>query len=138
MKTQNGQQGFTLVEMIGVVALLAILTAGAIVGLMQQRNNANMGKLLQCLSANDQAKQSWQMFNPGAAFPPDEPSRWAAITVYLNTTATQLSPVNTNGFNAYSGFIPSQQYQVEINGVNQPCQAQAAAGGSVTPIIRPL
>ena len=138
MKTQNGQQGFTLVEMIGVVALLAILTAGAIVGLMQQRNNANMGKLLQCLCGIDQAKQSWQMFNPGAAFPPDEPSRWAAITVYLNTTATQLSPVNTNAFNAYSGFIPGQQYQVEINGVNQPCQAQAVAGGSVTPIIRPL
>jgi len=47
-----------LIEMVGVVALLGILTAGAVVGLMQQRDNAEMNKVLQCLSAIDQAKQT--------------------------------------------------------------------------------
>jgi prepilin-type N-terminal cleavage/methylation domain-containing protein len=138
MKKNFQKKGFTLVEMIGVVALLSILTAGAVVGLMQQRSNTSMGKLLQCLSAVDQAKQSWQMFNPNATFPSDEPSRWSAISVYLNTSAVQVSPVSTYGYNSYNGFFPSTQYLVLINGINTPCQAQAVVNGSVTSITRPL
>jgi len=138
MEKNFKKRGFTLVEMIGVVALLSILTAGAIVGLMQQRSNTSTGKLLQCLSAVDQAKQSWQMFNPNATFPSDEPSRWSAISVYLNTSAVQVSPVSTYGYNSYNGFFPGTQYLVQINGINTPCQAQVVASGAATSITRPL
>ena len=129
---------FTLIEMVGVVALLSILTAGAVIGLKQQRANAEMNKLLQCLSAIDQAKQSWQAFNPSGTWPADEGSRWTAIAGYLYTTATLVSPVNSNGYNAFNGFIPDPTYQVWIQGVTQPCQAQRVVGGTITPISRPL
>ena len=124
--------------MIGVVALLGILTAGAIVGLMQQRSNTSMGKLLQCLSAVDQAKQSWQMFNPNAAFPSDEPSRWSAISVYLNTSAVQVISGKHLRVQRYNGFHPRPQYLVQINDINTPCQAQVVASGAATSITRPL
>ena len=124
--------------MVGVVALLSILTAGAVVGLMQQRDNAEMNKVLQCLSAIDQAKQSWLAFSTSDTWPADEASRWAAIAGYLYTTSTMVSPVNSNSYNAFIGFIPDPTYQVWIQGVTQPCQAQQVVGGTITPITRPL
>ena len=127
-----------MIEMVGVVALLGLLTAGAVVGLMQQRSNAEMNKLIQCLSAIDQAKQTWLAFSTTNTWPADEPSRWAAITNYLNTGATMVSPVNTSGYNSFNGFIPDQKYQVSIQGIIQPCQAQQVVGGTVTLITRPL
>jgi prepilin-type N-terminal cleavage/methylation domain-containing protein len=137
MKTPS-RKAFTLIEMVGVVALLGILTAGAVVGLMQQRDNAKMNKVLQCLSAIDQAKQTWLAFSTTNLWPADEPSRWAAIRGYLNTTSTMVSPANNNSYNAFNGFLPDQKYQVWIQGVTQPCQAQQVVGGTITPITRSL
>ena len=111
MKTPS-RKAFTLIEMVGVVALLGILTAGAVVGLMQQRDNAEMNKVLQCLSAIDQAKQTWLAFSTTNLWPADEPSRWAAISGYLNTTSTMVFPANNNSYNAFNGFLPDQKYQV--------------------------
>ena len=137
MKTPS-RKAFTLIEMVGVVALLGILTAGAVVGLMQQRDNAEINKVLQCLSAIDQAKQTWLAFSTTNLWPADEPSRWAAISGYLNTTSIMVFPANNNSYNAFNGFLPDQKYQVWIQGVTQPCQAQQVVGGTITPITRPL
>ena len=58
------QRGFTLAEIIVVVALLAILGTGALVGLKRSRDNTALRKTVQNLSAIDLAKQTWQRFTP--------------------------------------------------------------------------
>jgi prepilin-type N-terminal cleavage/methylation domain-containing protein len=72
------QRGFTLAEIIVVVALLAILGTGALVGLKRSRDNTALRKTVQNLSAIDLAKQTWQRFHPNGTWPTNELDRWSA------------------------------------------------------------
>ena len=85
MKKNFKKRGFTLVEMIGVVALLIDPDRRRHCWIDAAAEQHQHGQALQRLSAVDQAKQSWQMFNPNATFPSDQPSRWSAISVYFET-----------------------------------------------------
>jgi len=130
-------RAFTLVEILGVLVILIVLTTGAIVGLKRQRENAHLDKLLLCLSAVDQAKQSWVLFHPGDAWPTDEPSRWSAISKYLNSSAFPISPTSS-GYNSYNGFFPSTNFQVQIGEASAPSQAVYSENGSSVAVNRPL
>jgi type II secretory pathway pseudopilin PulG len=135
MPKANSRSAFTLVEMVGIVALLAILTAGAVVGLKHQRENTELGKVLQCLSAVDQAKQTWLLFHPHDTWPTIEASRWAAIRGYLNSKALIMGTASLDSYNSYDSFLPTPNYKLWIKDVNEPCRGQSVEG--VT-IVRPL
>lgn len=106
MRQSRLQRGFTLAEIIVVVALLAILGTGALVGLKRQRDNAAFRKTVQNLNAIDLAKATWQKFHPDAIWPANELDRWSAIAGYLNLSATAIEIPAGSGYYSMPGFTP--------------------------------
>ena len=92
------QRGFTLAEIIVVVALLAILGTGALVGLKRSRDNTALRKTVQNLSAIDLAKQTWQRFHPNDTWPANELDRWSAVAQHLNLTGTAVETPAGSGY----------------------------------------
>lgn len=100
------QRGFTLAEIIVMVALLAILGTGALVGLKRQRDNAALRKTVQNLNAIDLAKATWQKFHPDGSWPANEVDRWSAVASYLNLSETPAESPSGSGFYSVQGFSP--------------------------------
>ncbi len=127
------QRGFTLVEIIVVVALLAILGTGALVGLKRQRDNAAFRKTVQNLNALDLAKATWQKFHPDAIWPANELDRWSAIAGYLNLSdpATETPP--GSGYYSVPGFTP-EGHTYRVGTIAEPAEGKCI-GVSIT---RPL
>lgn len=132
------RKAFTLVELVAVVALLSLLTMGAVLGLKKQKENSDFNKALQCLGAIDQAKQSWQMFHPNETWPTNEGDRWTSITLYLKTSTAMVNPIDNTGFNALDGFFPSQNFKVQLGNVGDPCKGEYIFNGTTTVINRPI
>lgn len=126
-----------MIELVAVVAILSLLTMGAVLGLKRQRENTDFNKTLQCLSAVDQAKQTWVMFHPGAPWPTDEPGRWSAVSYYLKSTASIVNS-STNGFNVYNGFLPSEKFLMQIDDAMVPSSAEFVGDTGTVPIVRPV
>lgn len=106
MRLVRLQRGFTLAEIIVVVALLAILGTGALIGLKRQRDNAAFRKTVQNLSAIDLAKSTWQKFHPDDTWPANEIDRWSAIAGYLNLSETATETPAGGGYYSVQGFTP--------------------------------
>lgn len=106
MRLVRLQRGFTLAEIIVVVALLAILGTGALIGLKRQRDNAAFRKTVQNLSAIDLAKATWQKFHPDDTWPANEIDRWSAIAGYLNLSETATETPAGGGYYSVQGFTP--------------------------------
>ena len=100
------QRGFTLAEIIVVVALLAILGTGALVGLKRSRDNTALRKTVQNLSAIDLAKQTWQRFHPNDTWPANELDRWNAVAQHLNLTGAAVETPPGSGYYYWDGFTP--------------------------------
>lgn len=106
MRQNRLQRGFTLAEIIVVVALLAILGTGALVGLKRQRDNAALRKTVQNLNAIDLAKATWQKFHPDDNWPPNELDRWNTIAGYLNLSEPAAETPVGSGYYSMPGFTP--------------------------------
>ena len=115
----NHRAGFTLVELVAVVALLAILGTGALLGLKHHRESANFRKVVRDLNAIDLAKQTWQTFHPDDSWPTNETERWGLITNYLGTTATGTEAPIGSGYLYYEGYTP-QGFSYQIGGLTNP------------------
>jgi len=115
----NHRVGFTLVELVAVVALLAILGTGALLGLKHHRESANFRKVVRDLNAIDLAKQTWQTFHPADSWPTNETERWGHITNYLGTTATGTEAPIGSGYLYYEGYTP-QGFSYQIGGLTNP------------------
>ena len=129
------KKAFNLIELTAVVVLLTLLSTGAIIGLRKQREAVNSSKLLQCLDAIDQAKQTWRVFNPQATWPDNEAQRWQELQTFLKADASIKPPVATDDYNKYTGFLPDAKYSIWIRGVNEPCRAKK---GIYIILARPL
>jgi type II secretory pathway pseudopilin PulG len=126
-----------MIELVAVVAILSLLTMGAVLGLKRQRENTDFNKTLQCLSAVDQAKQTWVMFHPNDTWPTDEPGRWSAVSYYLKSTASIVN-ASTNGFNVYNGFLPSEKFLMQIDDAMVPSSAEFVGDTGTVPLVRPV
>jgi prepilin-type N-terminal cleavage/methylation domain-containing protein len=117
------QRGFTLAEIIVVVALLAILGTGALVGLKRSRDSTALRKTVQNLSAIDLAKQTWQRFHPNDTWPASELDRWSAIAQHLNLAGAAVEMPPGSGYCSWDGFTP-EGYAYRIGSLAEPAGGQ--------------
>ena len=133
MRGNRFQRGFTLAEIIVVVALLAILGTGAMVGLKQSRDNAALRRTVQNLNAIDLAKQTWQRFHPNDTWPATEPGRWSALAGQLNLTGTPVETPASSGYYNLDGFVPAG-HGYHVGSLTEPASGQCNG----VQITRPL
>lgn len=133
MRQSRLQRGFTLAEIIVVVALLAILGTGALVGLKRQRDNAAFRKTVQNLNAIDLAKATWQKFHPDAVWPVNELDRWSAIAGYLNLSETATETPAGSGYYSVPVFTP-EGHTYRVGTIAEPSEGKCD-GARIT---RPL
>jgi len=96
MGTRKKEQGFTLVEIMIVVAIIALLAAIAIPNLLRARMTSNDALAKATLRAMSTAAESFGTANNGN-FPADEAALTGATPPYLNVPYCANSPIA--GFN---------------------------------------
>lgn len=133
MRRLRLQGGFTLAEIIVVVALLAILGTGALIGIKRQRDNAAFRRTVQNLSAIDLAKATWQKFHPDDTWPATEIDRWSAIASYLNLSETATETPAGSGYYSVQGFSP-EGHTYRVGTLAEPADGKCV-GANIT---RPL
>src|SRR5882757_8395636 len=92
MRTRKMQQGFTLVEIMIVVAIIALLEAIAIPNLLRAKMTSNDALAKATLRAMSTAAESFGTANNGN-YPANEAALTGATPPYLNTAYCALSPV---------------------------------------------
>lgn len=116
-----------------VVALLAILGTGAVMGFKRARDNAAFRKTVQNLNAIDLTKQTWQRFHPDDIWPATEAERWAAVAGCLQLSGTAIELPAGSGYYFWPGFAP-EGHAYRVGSLGDPAAGQC--DGVV--IIRPL
>ena len=92
MRTRKMEQGFTLVEIMIVVAIIALLAAIAIPNLLRARMSSNDALAKATLRAMSTAAESYGTANNGL-YPGDINSLTTPTPPFLNTNYVGISPV---------------------------------------------
>ena len=110
--SMNTPRGFSLVELIGCIVVIVILCSLVLIVSGTARTSTLATRVASDLEAINTAKTHWSLDNPGAAFPNDEPSRFASIQNYLDP----VQAVSMTNFEA-----PNVQYY--INPIGTPASS---------------
>ena len=105
MRTRKMEQGFTLVEIMIVVAIIALLAAIAIPNLLRAKMTSNDALAKATLRAMSTAAESYGTANNGN-YPGNESSLTGATPPYLNTAYCANSPLAGYTYNC-SGMATS-------------------------------
>ena len=134
MRTRKMEQGFTLVEIMIVVAIIALLAAIAIPNLLRARMSANDALAKATLRAISTAAESYGTSNNGL-YPGDLNSLTTANPPYLNTNYVALSPVA--GYTYAIASMTSTGYSITATptkvGSTGTQQETISTGGVLTP-----
>jgi len=134
MRTRKMQQGFTLVEIMIVVAIIALLAAIAIPNLLRAKMTSNDALAKATLRAISTAAESYGTGNNGN-FPGDITSLVSATPPYLNTNYCTGAPFA--GFTYDCTGMSSSGYTViatplQINNTGSTTET-ITSGGVLTP-----
>src|SRR5580704_6202649 len=122
MRTQRLEQGFTLVEIMILVAIIALLAAIAIPNLLRARMTSNDALAKATLRAMSTAAESYGTANNGN-YPGDEASLTGATPPFLNSAYCANSPIAGYTFTATPvavGSTGSTTYTITTGGVLTP------------------
>ena len=133
MRTRKMEQGFTLVEIMIVVAIIALLAAIAIPNLLRARMTSNDALAKATLRAISTAAESYSSANNGN-YPGDMNSLTTPVPPYLNTNYVANSPIA--GYN-YAATMSTAGYTVTatpvLAGSTGTTVMTITTGGVLTP-----
>ena len=133
MRTQRMKQGFTLVEIMIVVAIIALLAAIAIPNLLRARMTSNDALAKATLRAMSTAAETYSSSNNGN-YPGDMNSLTTPVPPYLNTNYVANSPVA--GYN-YAVTMANTGYSITATPVKAGSTGTTietiTTGGVLTP-----
>jgi type II secretion system protein G len=126
-QSSNLRQGFTLVEIMIVVAIIALLAALAVPSFMRARKRAQATAALETLRIIDGAKDQYAIENSKS---PNVTPNWSDLVVYVKSGSKVYRSLTAN-----SAPVDALGYSFTMNSVDVPPQINSATKNALSDVL---